>query len=79
MSVRDTAIKTIADMLGVNAADITDDSRFDEDLGADSLDNVELVLELELNFEIEISDADADAADTAGKLIALVERLVAGR
>lgn len=79
MSVRDTALKTIADMLGVNTADITDDSRLDADLGADSLDQVEIVVALESEFEIEISDADADAADTAGKLIALVERLVAGR
>lgn len=79
MSVRDTALKIIADMLGVNAAYINDDSRLDEDLGADSLDEIDIAIELEDEFLIEISDADAEAADTAGKLIALVERLVAGR
>lgn len=79
MSVRDTALKIIAEQLCLNVSSINNDSRLDEDLGADSLDQVEIVVELESEFEIEISDADADAADTAGKLIALVERLVAGR
>lgn len=79
MAVRDTTLKIIAEHLGLNASDISDDSTFDADLGVDSLDQIEIVIALEERFEIMIEDADADQADTAGKLIALVERLVAGR
>lgn len=78
MSVRDTVLKTIADHLGLNTAEIKDDSDF-ESLGADSLDQVEIVMALEERFEIYIDDKDADQADTVGKVIAIVERLVAGR
>lgn len=78
MSVRETVLKTIADLLDRNAAEIKDDSDF-ESLGADSLDQVEIVMALEERFEIYIDDNDADQADTVGKVIAIVERLVAGR
>lgn len=79
MAVRDTTLKIIAEHLGLNASDISDDSTFDADLGVDSLDQIEIVIALEEIFEVTIEDADADQADTVGKLIALVDRLVAGR
>lgn len=50
----------IAKQLGVNAAEITPESSFVEDLGADSLDTVELVMAFEENFNIEIPDEDAE-------------------
>lgn len=75
MSVRDTTLKIIAEHLGLNASEISDDSTLDADLGADSLDQIEIVVELENEFLIEIEDADLDQADTVGKLVALVERL----
>ena len=50
----------IAEKLSVDAAKVVDSAKFIEDLGADSLDNVELLMELEDQFGIEISDADAE-------------------
>jgi acyl carrier protein len=50
----------IAKQLGVNAAEVTPDASFVEDLGADSLDTVELVMAFEENFNVEIPDEDAE-------------------
>ena len=50
----------IAKQLGVNAAEVTPDASFVEDLGADSLDTVELVMAFEETFNIEIPDEDAE-------------------
>lgn len=50
----------IAEKLSVDVAKVVDNAKFIEDLGADSLDNVELLMELEDQFGIEISDADAE-------------------
>lgn len=50
----------IADELGVDLAEVTDDARLGEQLGADSLDAIELTLRLEDEFGIEITDADAE-------------------
>ncbi|MBV1775848.1 acyl carrier protein [Burkholderiaceae bacterium DAT-1] len=52
--------KIVAEQLGVNEADIKIDSSFVEDLGADSLDTVELVMALEEEFECEIPDDEAE-------------------
>jgi acyl carrier protein len=52
--------KIVAEQLGVAEADVKNDSSFTEDLGADSLDNVELVMALEEEFECEIPDEDAE-------------------
>jgi acyl carrier protein len=56
--------KIIAEQLGVNDAEIKTESRFIEDLGADSLDTVELVMALEEEFETEIADEDAEKITT---------------
>jgi len=50
----------VAEQLGVDEAQVNNDSSFMDDLGADSLDTVELVMALEEEFEIEISDEDAE-------------------
>lgn len=52
--------KIVAEQLGVNESDIKNDSSFVDDLGADSLDTVELVMALEEEFECEIPDEDAE-------------------
>ncbi len=52
--------ETIAKQLGVNAAEVTPEASFVEDLGADSLDTVELVMAFEESFNIEIPDEDAE-------------------
>jgi len=70
----DKVKEILVDVLGVNADDVKPESKFVDDLGADSLDLVELIMSLEDKFQIEISDADAekiltvqDALDYIGK------------
>ena len=59
----------IVEQLGVNADQVTPDAKFIEDLGADSLDTVELVMALEEEFEIEIPDEDAEKITTVHQAI----------
>ena len=61
--------KIVAEQLGVNEADVKAESSFVNDLGADSLDTVELVMALEEEFEIEIPDEDAEKILTVGKAL----------
>ena len=61
--------KIVAEQLGVNEADIKIDSSFVDDLGADSLDTVELVMALEEEFECEIPDEDAEKITTVQQAI----------
>ena len=62
MSTVEQQVKAIvAEQLGVKQEQVTNDASFVDDLGADSLDTVELVMALEEEFEIEIPDEDADA------------------
>ena len=56
--------KIVAEQLGVNEAEIKNESSFVDDLGADSLDTVELVMALEEEFETEIPDEDAEKITT---------------
>jgi acyl carrier protein len=57
-------IEIIAHQLGIDAANVTSDASFMEDLGADSLDTVELVMALEEEFDLEIPDSDAEKIQT---------------
>ena len=61
--------KIVAEQLGVNEAEIKTESSFVDDLGADSLDTVELVMALEEEFEIEIPDEDAEKITTVHQAI----------
>ncbi len=61
--------KIVAEQLGVNEADIKSESNFVDDLGADSLDTVELVMALEEEFECEIPDEDAEKITTVQQAI----------
>ena len=58
--VEEKVKEIISKQLGVNAAEVTSDASFVEDLGADSLDTVELVMAFEETFNIEIPDEDAE-------------------
>ncbi|MDE0424468.1 acyl carrier protein [Candidatus Poribacteria bacterium] len=61
---QDRLIEIIAKQLGVDEGNVTPDASFMEDLGADSLDTVELVMALEEEFDIEIPDSDAEKIQT---------------
>jgi acyl carrier protein len=65
--------KIIVDRLGVDEAEVTPEASFKDDLGADSLDVVELVMELEEEFDLEISDEDAEKVTTVGEVVKYIE------
>jgi acyl carrier protein len=70
-------IKTIiSEQLMVEPEEVTDESSFVEDLGADSLDTVELIMEFEDEFGVEISDEDAEKLNTVGEATAYLEQLL---
>jgi acyl carrier protein len=61
--------KIVIDQLDVDEAEVKPEASFANDLGADSLDTVELVMALEEEFEIEIPDEEAETIDTVGKAV----------
>ncbi|MGI6697944.1 MAG: acyl carrier protein [Clostridiales bacterium] len=63
----------IADQLGVDEEEISSDARFIEDLGADSLDLVELIMALEEEFDLEIPDEDAEKIGTVGDAVEYIK------
>lgn len=63
-SIDERVKQIVAEQLGVDEGQVTNDASFMEDLGADSLDTVELVMALEEEFDIEISDEDAEKIQT---------------
>ncbi|MEK4629582.1 MAG: acyl carrier protein [Solibacillus sp.] len=68
--------KVIVDRLGVDESEVKLEASFREDLGADSLDVVELVMELEDEFDMEISDEDAEKIGTVGDAISYIEKKI---
>jgi acyl carrier protein len=73
-SVAERVKKVIVEQLGVNAEQVTDDASFIDDLGADSLDTVELVMALEEEFGLEIPDEDAEKISTVKAAIEFIEK-----
>ena len=65
--------RLIIDQLGVSETEVTKEASFVDDLGADSLDTVELVMALEEEFDLEISDEDAETIITVGDVIKFIE------
>ena len=71
--VEDQVRSIIAEQLGIKADEIKDDASFVDDLGADSLDTVELVMALEEEFDISVEEEELSDVATVGDAIALVE------
>ena len=63
----------VVERLGVEESKVTLQAKFKEDLGADSLDIVELVMELEDKFNLEIPDEDAEKITTVGEVVSYIE------
>lgn len=74
MSVAERVKGIIVDQLGVNADEVVPDASFTDDLGADSLDIVELVMAFEEEFDIEIPDEDAEKIGKVGEAITYIEQ-----
>ena len=70
----DKVREIVADELSVDPSIVTPQARFVEDLGADSLDVVELVMRFEEEFEIEIPDEDAEKITTVGEAVTYIEK-----
>ena len=69
-----TKVKAIIiDKLGVDEAEVTNEASFTNDLGADSLDTVELIMEFEKEFDIQIPDDKAEGIGTVGDAITFIE------
>jgi acyl carrier protein len=73
MALEDKVRDIIVEQLGVNAEQVTPEASFIEDLGADSLDTVELVMAFEEEFGAEIPDEDAEKLTTVGNVIAYLK------
>jgi len=69
MALMDRVKKIIVEQLGVDESEVTPEAHFIDDLGADSLDTVELILSFEEEFDISIPDEDAEKLETVGKAV----------
>ncbi len=74
MAVADKVKSIIVEQLGVDEEEVTSDASFVEDLGADSLDTVELVMAFEEEFEIEIPDEDAEKITRVKDAVEYIEK-----
>ena len=74
MAVAEKIRSIIAEQLGVKQEEVIENAKFIDDLGADSLDTVELVMALEEEFGIEIPDEDAEKMTTVGEAIKYIEQ-----
>ncbi len=75
MALFDEVKEVVVEQLNVSPDEVKEDSKFVEDLGADSLDVVELVMALEEKFDIEIPDEDAEKITTVKDAIEFIENL----
>ncbi len=75
MALFDEVKEVVVEQLSVNADEVKEESKFVEDLGADSLDVVELVMALEEKFDIEIPDEDAEKITTVADAIKFIENI----
>jgi len=72
-TVVERVTKVVVDRLGVDESEVKLEASFRDDLGADSLDVVELVMEFEDEFDMEISDEDAEKIGTVGDAVTYIE------
>ena len=75
MSVFEKVKKTIVEQLGVEENEVTMDASITDDLGADSLDQVELVMALETEFNLDIPDEEAEKIKTVGDAVRYIEEV----
>ena len=73
MSIEDQVKEIIVEQLGADESNVTADASFQDDLGADSLDTVELVMAFEEKFGIEIPDEDAEKISTVGDAVTYIQ------
>ncbi len=71
--IQEKVVKIIVDKLGVKESEVTPEATFTGDLGADSLDTVELVMDFEKAFGIQVADEDAEKFQTVGDVINYIE------
>jgi acyl carrier protein len=76
-NIEERVKKIIVDKLGVEESQVTAESSFTNDLGADSLDTVELIMEFEKEFSIAIPDEQAETITTVGQAIEYLQKTVA--
>ncbi len=76
MTVAEKVKKIIVEQLGVNEAEVTEEAKFIDDLGADSLDIVELIMAFEDEYGIEIPDEDAEKIQTVGDAVRYIEERI---
>ena len=72
-TIAERVTKIIVDKLGVDEAEVTPEASFTQDLGADSLDTVELIMEFEKEFDISIPDEQAEKIQTVGQAISYLD------
>jgi len=72
-SIQERVTAIVVDVLGVDESRVTPDASFRDDLEADSLDLVELIMQFEEEFESEISDEDAQKIETVGQIVAYIQ------
>jgi acyl carrier protein len=72
-NVEDRVKKIIVDKLGVDESEVLVESNFIQDLGADSLDTVELIMEFEKEFDITIPDEQAEKIQTVGQAVEFIQ------
>lgn len=71
--IKEKVIEIIVDKLGVDESEVTNEASFTNDLGADSLDTVELIMDFEKEFNVTIPDDQAEKITTVGDAIAYIE------
>ena len=74
-SIEEKVRSIIVEQLGVESDKVTADAKFIEDLGADSLDTVELVMAFEENFDIEVPDQEAEKLQSVADVVAYIEKV----
>ena len=72
--IRDKVVAIIVDKLNVEESEVSNEASFTNDLGADSLDTVELIMEFEKQFNISIPDDKAEGIQTVGDAISFLEK-----
>jgi len=71
----DKVVEIVVDKLGVESSKVTSEAKFIDDLGADSLDTVELIMQFEEEFEIEIPDEDAEKIMSVGQAVDYINNI----